>query len=101
MAEKVTHPVIVEPETVANGQGQAPAPMTVSLQSDDKAIAYCIGGVLALIGAWFAFGIPLSLLAIHWGRKAVEGGATSFGKLVVWGGYVGLILSAFSLFVPA
>lgn len=39
---------------------------------DTDALWYCLGGAVCLLGAWFTFAIPLSLLAIHLGRKGKE-----------------------------
>ncbi len=101
MAEEMMNPIYVEPtntvERVSPEQKDVPNPVFVPTQGDDMAIAYCIGGILAMIGAWFILGIPLSLLAIHLGRKGVAAGSTIFGQLVVMGGWLFLILSVMSV----
>lgn len=68
---------------------------------DVPAFSYCFGGLLALIGAWFMFGIPLSLLALNLGRKGKEGGATLFGSLIIVCAWLGIFLSCLGLFVGA
>lgn len=101
MAEEMMNPIYAEPtntvERVSPEQKDVPNPVSVPTQGDDMAIVYCIGGILAMIAAWFAFAIPLSLLAIHLGRKGVAAGSTVFGQLVVMGGWLFLILSVITV----
>ncbi len=71
-------------------------------QSDNSksdALTPIVFGILALIVGWFFFGIPLSIAAINFGRKAVAAGSKFVGGLLLVAAWAELILTIWAVFI--
>ncbi len=78
------------------------SPSESSIQTDSsnsEALTPIVLGILALIVGWFYFGIPLSIAAISFGKKAVGAGSTFVGRLLLIAGWVELILTIWFVFL--
>jgi hypothetical protein len=65
--------------------------------SANDGIGYCVGGLVALIVGYFAFGLLMGPLAIHLGNQGIEHGATTFGKMVKVAGWAETLLTGLGI----
>ncbi len=63
----------------------------------NNGIAYCVGGVLALIVGIFMLGIPCGVTAIYLGNQGIKHGATTFGKIVNVSGWIETVGTALGI----